>query len=335
VASEFQPGVRVVYEKNRDYVPRAEPPNWLSGGKVVKVDRVEWINMPDPQTAANALINNEIDFIESPPFTLLPMLSKADHVKVEDLRQVGYQGNMQLNWLQPPLNNQKVRQAVLAAVYQGDYLQAQVGDPKYYKICGAMFTCDSPFATEVGATQTKPADLARARQLLKEGGYDGAPVVILQPTDVELHSAVPLITAQALRSIGMNVVVASTDQQTLFARRANQGPPSQGGWSISQGAWQDVDILTPAVHGSVNARGKRGAYFGWPEDAEIERMRDAFSRETDPAKQKELATAIQKRAYEVVVYIPTGEWHVPFAFRDSLTGLVGGPGLVFWGVNKK
>jgi hypothetical protein len=38
---EWQPGHRVVYVKNPDYVPRAEPPDNLAGGKVAKVDRVE------------------------------------------------------------------------------------------------------------------------------------------------------------------------------------------------------------------------------------------------------------------------------------------------------
>jgi hypothetical protein len=41
---EFEPGHRVVYLKNTDYVPRSEPPSWASGGKVVRVDRVEWLN---------------------------------------------------------------------------------------------------------------------------------------------------------------------------------------------------------------------------------------------------------------------------------------------------
>jgi peptide/nickel transport system substrate-binding protein len=67
VASEFQPGVKAVYEKNPDYVPRSEPPSWTAGGKVAKVDRVEWITMPDPQTAVNALQSGDVDFLEVPP----------------------------------------------------------------------------------------------------------------------------------------------------------------------------------------------------------------------------------------------------------------------------
>ena len=61
VKAEFQPGSKVVYEKNPDYVPRSEPASSLAGGKLVKVDRVEWINITDYQTAVNALANSEID----------------------------------------------------------------------------------------------------------------------------------------------------------------------------------------------------------------------------------------------------------------------------------
>src|SRR6478672_8932058 len=55
VQAEFQPGVKAVYEKNKDYLPRKEPPSWTAGGKVARIDRVEWLTMPDPQTAVNAL----------------------------------------------------------------------------------------------------------------------------------------------------------------------------------------------------------------------------------------------------------------------------------------
>jgi len=74
VKSEFQPGVKAVFEKNADYVPRKEPSSWTAGGKVVKVDRVEWVTMPDAQTAVNALQSGDIDFMENPPFEMLPVI---------------------------------------------------------------------------------------------------------------------------------------------------------------------------------------------------------------------------------------------------------------------
>src|SRR6201987_1736798 len=85
VPAEFQPGVKAVYVKNPDYVRRKEPASWTSGGKVVKVDRVEWITMPDAQTAVNALQSGDIDFIESVPFDFVKTLVPSTDLKVETL----------------------------------------------------------------------------------------------------------------------------------------------------------------------------------------------------------------------------------------------------------
>ena len=64
---EWKPGDRTVYIRNPNYKPRAEPPSGLAGGKVAKVDRVEWLAIPDHMTAVNALLAGEIDYIEAPP----------------------------------------------------------------------------------------------------------------------------------------------------------------------------------------------------------------------------------------------------------------------------
>src|SRR6266852_795909 len=74
VKSEFEPGHRVVYVKNTDYVPRSEPTDWASGGKVVKVDRVEWLVVPDAMTKVAALQSGEDDWWEDAPPDLWPIL---------------------------------------------------------------------------------------------------------------------------------------------------------------------------------------------------------------------------------------------------------------------
>ena len=53
--------------------------------------------------------------------------------------------------------------------------------------------------------------------------------------------------------------------------------------------------------------------FGWPCDAEMEKLRDQFARETDPAKQKAIAEAVQVRDTQVVTHIPLGQWYSALA----------------------
>src|SRR3982074_143914 len=184
VQAEFQPGVKAAYEKNTDYVPRKEPPSWTSGGKVVKVDRVEWVTMADAQTAVNALQSGDIDFMENPSFDILPVLAGNKDLTVDTLDKLGLQTVGRINFLYPPFDNIKIRRAAFMAMNQQDILDALVGNPEYYKICGAFFVCDTPLATDAGSeTLVKGNGMAEAKKLLAESGYDGAPIVIMAPGD--------------------------------------------------------------------------------------------------------------------------------------------------------
>ena len=130
VAGEFQPGVKAVYERNADYVPRKEKPDWLAGGKVAKVDRIEWITMPDAQTAINALQSGDIDFLEQPSIDLLPVLEANSDLTVAVLNKFGFQIEGRMNFLHPPFDNPKIRRAAFLAMNQKDVLDATVGNAK-------------------------------------------------------------------------------------------------------------------------------------------------------------------------------------------------------------
>jgi len=85
----------------------------------------------------------------------------------------------------------------------------------------------------------------------------------------------------------------------------------------------------------VSGRGKNGAWFGWPEDAKIEAMRDAFARSSSPEEQKKIAGDIQTEVYDQVIYLPLGQWRGVSAWRKSLSGVLDGPATpVFWNVDK-
>jgi peptide/nickel transport system substrate-binding protein len=336
VQAEFQPGVKAVYEKNRDYVPRKEPPSWTSGGKVVKVDRVEWITMADAQTAVNALQSGDIDFMENPSWDILPVLSANPDLKLEILNKLGYQTLGRMNFLYPPFDNVKVRRAALLAMNQKDVMDALVGNPEYYRICGAIFVCGTPLASDVGAESlVKGNGMAEAKKLLAESGYDGTPVVLLAPGDVLTLKAQPIVAAQLLRNAGFKVDVQATDWQTVVTRRASQKPPKEGGWNMFFTNWVGADVVNPVANMSVGGRGKNGGWFGWAEDAKVEALRDAFARSSSPEEQKKIADEIQKENYDQVIYIPLGQYLIPSAWRKSLTGVLDGPATpIFWNIDK-
>ena len=73
----------MIYEKFRDYRPRPEAPDWTSGGRVAKVDRLEWHIIPDRATSVAALQRGEVDWVEAPPSDLQPMLRRHKDIVID------------------------------------------------------------------------------------------------------------------------------------------------------------------------------------------------------------------------------------------------------------
>ena len=142
VKSEWVPGVKAVYEKFTDYVPRAEPPSQAAGGKSVKIDRVESLYTPDSSVAANALINGEFDLLESPAPDLIELLKRGANVTVAPNDPLGYQLFMVINHTLPPFDKPAARQALMMAVKQSDFMLGTVGDKSPWRECAAVFGCN-------------------------------------------------------------------------------------------------------------------------------------------------------------------------------------------------
>ncbi|MCX8118707.1 MAG: ABC transporter substrate-binding protein [Desulfobacterota bacterium] len=333
VSAEFKPGLKAVYEKNKDYVPRSEPPSGSAGGKVVHVDRVEWVTMPDHMTAVNALLAGEIDYMEWVPYDLLPMVEGKKEIVVTVMEKQGFQTMLRFNHLHPPFNNKLARQAAMYAISQEEVLKAQVGNPKYYRTCPAVFGCGTPFESSWGAEMVVGANLEKARELLKEAKYDGSPVVLLQPTDVFTIRAQPLVIASALRKVGFNVDMQAMDWMTVVTRRANMEPPAKGGWNLHCTNWLIVEIMDPLRSPIAAANGPK-AWFGWPDVPKIEELRLRLARTLKPAEQKKLVEEIHKLVIEEGVLLPLGEFYIPSAYRSTLTGIVDSPVPFFWNIKK-
>ena len=335
VADEYQPGVRAVYAKNEAYVPRDEPSSWAAGGKVVNVDRVEWVVMPDDQTAFNALQAGEIDYWESPPSDLLPILDASPDITVKNLNALGFQTIMRPNTLNAPMDDPLIRKAAIASVNQKDVLDALVGNPELYALCGAMFVCGTPLATDVGSeTLTTGNGMEMAKSLLAEAGYDGTPIVIMHPTDVGTLRTQPVVVAQAMRDAGFVVDLQAMDWQTLVGKRASQASIADGGWHMFMTNWVGADVFNPLVNNMVNGKGADGGWFGWPDVPKLEELRTAYATSQSLDEQKALAAEIQQIAYEEGVYAPIGQYFVPSAWSNSLEGVLDAPAPLFWNISK-
>lgn len=330
---EWVAGARAAYARFDGYVPRPEPVDGISGGRVARVERVEWTIIPDPATAAAALRANEQDFWEQPLHDLLPRLRADRNILVAPRDTTGTQGMLRFNHLQPPFDNPAIRRAVAMAVDQSDYMRAVVGsDPSGFGICRGFFACGTPLGDDLGGPMAQPS-LERGRAALREAGYAGQKVVQLAATDSAPLAAMSEITADLLRRLGFNLEYVSTDWGTMLQRRNSQEPADRGGWSIFHTLWGGTDILNPAVHQLLRANG-RGAWFGWPDDPELERLRAAWFDAGTAEAERAAADAIQQQAFRSMPYVPLGYYIQPMAMRRSVTGFFPSPVTVFWNLGK-
>lgn len=331
---QWKPGEKLVFEKFAKYKPRSEPISGLAGGKVVNVDRVEWVWIPDAETQVNALLNGEIDMLEGVSTDHLPLVDKNKDIRVIKGR-TSNQYAFRPNWLLPPFNNEKIRRAAAYALNQEDFLQANIGDKRFYQTCKAMFTCGSPFATDAGMEGLVEGNAAKSRELLKEAGYDGTPVVLLAPTDLGVIKQLGPVAKALLERGGFKVDMVSMDWQSVIVRLAKKGPVSEGGWNAFSTSWSQVDILDPLMTPFLIASCDK-ARSGWPCDEELEKLRDKFVRASTEAEKKTIATDVQKRALQVVTHVPLGEWFGISAVRANIETLNPPPPItVFWGIKKR
>ncbi len=332
--AEYQAGARLVYDKFAGYVPRPEPASGFAGGKVVKVDRVELVVIPDTATAFAALRRGEVDFLDAPALDLVPTVEHDPNIVVGEVWPIETYAELRFNQLYPPFDNVKARQAVAHATDQRDYMEAAYGDPKYWRECYAFWVCGSPNGTETGSDSYRKPDLDLARRLLKESGYAGEPVVLIGGSDVPAYQRMSMVTADLFKKIGLNIDMQMSDWGTVTARRAKKDPPAKGGWNVFHTTANGAQLASPLTSPSTITTCDGRNYVGWPCDQTEEDMRLRYIAESDPAKQRSLLEAMHARLWQSLPYVPLGQFKQPFIWRRNITGVVKANTLVYWNIEK-
>ncbi len=332
---EYISGSRAAYAKFDGYVPRQQAASRTAGGKVAHFDRVEWTIIPDSATASAALQSGEIDWWEQINADLAPLLRRSRGVQVEVLNTLGYIGVARFNCLHPPFNNPAIRRALLLALNQEDYLRGVTGnDPSAYRVCASMWPCGTPYESTTGnASLTGPRDLERVKGMIRDAGYRGEKIVIINPTDFPTIGPFGQVTADLLRRLGMNVDLVETDWGSVVQRRASKSPPEQGGWSIFHTWWPSLSIINPAVSATLRGQGDSG-WFGWYANPRVEDLARQWLVAETEAEQKRLADGIQQESFENVPVLPLGQFFINTAYRSGLSGFVKGTAAYPWNIRR-
>jgi peptide/nickel transport system substrate-binding protein len=131
----------------------------------------------------------------------------------------------------------------------------------------------------------------------------------------------------------MNLELVSTDWGSLIQRRASKEPVEKGGWSIIHTTASGQSLTQPVTHLFLRANGAN-AWFGWPDDPEVERLRNAWTEAADPTEGKRIADDLNRQAMQLMAYVPLGYYWQPSVWRRNVTGVFKSPVTAFWNIGK-
>lgn len=332
---EYQLGTRVIYERFDSYQPTSDSGVGLTAGpKLAHFDRVEWRSLPDPSTAGAALQTGEVDWFSDPPSELLELFAHARNVEISRMELLPSVMVLRPNHLHPPFDNKKIRQALLPALSQEDYVMAAVGtDPARYAIGTGFFPPGSSMASDVGLEPLKgPRDIEKARRLIKDAGYSGELVRLLGLAQGGTTAAMAQVTADLFPRLGFNFEATLLDSASVTQRRRSMEPVEKGGWSISCWSFPGLWFENPGTHSLIRGNG-RNAWFGWPTIPRMEELRDAWLDESDLARQQAIAREMQVVGMEELPCIPMGSLYKMTALNRNLRNRVAGfP--IFWNLQR-
>jgi len=191
---EYQVGQKLVLEKNEDYYNQEKVPNF---------NKIEFIVMPDPESAVLAMQAGDIDII--PGITNQGLEQLGDTINTV----AGPQNMVQLLGLNhdvEPLNDVKVRQAINLAIDK-DIIIDTVADGKGTKL-GSNFSPAMEFYYEEGLENYYEPNMEEAKKLLEEAGYaDGFDLEITVPSDYQFHVDTAQVIVEQLSQIGVKAEI--------------------------------------------------------------------------------------------------------------------------------
>jgi len=329
-----QPGDDLDLIRFERYQPRPEASRFLGGRRVALIDRILWRSMADP---VRALRDGAADWVELLPPDLADDALGDAGLTTGRLDEIGDYALLRLNTRRGPTANQRVRQAILAGVDQTAVMETVfgAGSGKFITPVG-LFSPTSEFATTAGSERIGAKKSPRTiRGMLRDAGYQGEPLVVLNPVDDIVLTRLTGAAIDELTQIGLTVDERKLDRAAFEGWRRRDtdrsGPADGDDWSALCDSVPGADQFDPFAI-SAGAAPSGGIWPGWLNDAAAGRLRDSWIDTADLGSGRDIAAQLQVRVFTSAAFVPLGQWRPTAAWRTSLTGQQKGSFPVFWDI---
>ena len=220
---EWKAGHEIILERFDKYVKRTEKADGYAGERMAYFDKIVFVPVSDPGTRVNGIKAGEYDYAERLPGDLFEGLDKDPSVRTMIRKAAGF-GELFFNQKEGMMRNQKLRQAILAAINMEPALESSFGTKKLWAVNGALMSPGTKWYTKAGTEGYSQNNPTKAKALAKEAGYKGEPIRYMVTTSYSDHYAASVVLTKQLKDAGFNIDLQIYDWATLVSDA--RSPPS-------------------------------------------------------------------------------------------------------------
>jgi peptide/nickel transport system substrate-binding protein len=213
---EWIPDRWVKIGRFKDYKPWGKPNlGGYAGARTAYLDEIRFIPVPEPGARVAGLQTGEYDFADFLPSPAIASLSKDKKVKIVALAPYNYP-TLYFNH-SGKFKELKLRQAVQAALNMGEILQ--VASDGNGRVDPGFYFKEQIWHSAAGKELYNQNNPGKAKELLKDAGYNGEPFVMVTNTDYDYMYKAGLVVLQQLKKAGMNIKLEVYDWPGALAVR--------------------------------------------------------------------------------------------------------------------
>jgi peptide/nickel transport system substrate-binding protein len=318
---EWKPDAYIKLVRWDKYVPVNQEPSGYAGRRVAYLDAVDILPIPDGNTRLAGMQSGQFDVgfsisadqypqITATP-TLAPQILKPDQWLIFNLNK-----KMRI------FTNPKIRLAFLKALDNKPIMEAAFGPPEFWSIASPTIAYLAYQDDKTGADTFNHQDVAGAKALLKEAGYNGTPIVWLSTKNYDWAYKGSLVAKQQLEAVGFVIDLQIMDWATLVQRRSK--PEIYDVFQTTMGG-------TPAIPTAMDAF-VSDKWPGWWSSPKKEAALQKFTSSVSLPERKAAWSEIQRLYYEEAAAVKIGDAYGLSVIQKRVQGFTNVDYPPFWNV---
>ncbi|MHC8514264.1 ABC transporter substrate-binding protein [Sporosarcina sp. ITBMC105] len=311
-------------EKFEEYQEAEGEPDGLTGRKTVYVDGVEFHIVTDSSTRMAGVQTGEYDIALNMPFDNYEQLKAMKQLQTFASFDNGTI-NVAYNKKSGIMTNPEMRRAINAGIDAHAVMLAAVGSEQLFRLDPGYISPDNiDWATDAGKDAYSVNDPEKAKQMLKDAGYNNEEVILYSTGDYDHQYNASVVLKEQLSKMGVNAKLEIYDWPTLQEKRSN--PENWDMMILGTGY-----VTTPSQLLVVNP-----TFPGWTDDAKVTELLGDI-RQAD-SKEAALSNWSELQQYMWDDYVPHtlfGHYASVITATDQLDDLIVFNNALLWEVKKK